>query len=135
MPARCLRDDEETYKLVRTASGHRILQLREAVYDSEGRIVYRPLVPSSLRADDSTRLSLLPLSSAGTDVISWNGREHGVEAIRGDVCLGRDLMGGLDNESVVWAGGVDGMGLEEIERSLRRTDTKRVVNKGKDQAL
>ncbi|MCJ1323958.1 hypothetical protein MMC10_000620 [Thelotrema lepadinum] len=127
VPTRCLEDSNLT-KLVRTRNGSRILQLREAVYDAEGKITYKPLMLTSLEADDATRLFLLPLSNSASDVVAWDSTDT-TEAIRGEVCLGRDIMGNLVNETVVWAR--DELDLEGIEGSLGRADSKKLNKAGK----
>ncbi|KAI4153674.1 MAG: hypothetical protein LQ340_002157 [Diploschistes diacapsis] len=120
-------DGEPTMiKPVRTASGHRVLQLQEAVYDAEGKIVYKPLMLSSMHASDATRLFLLPMSSSGEDVVCW-GSPQNPDVLRGDVCVGRDIMGQMVNETVVWSR--DGLGLEDIEEALRRIDMKGLADK------
>ena len=109
--------------LVRTASGHRILRLQEAIYDDEGNIVYRSLLPTSLQADDSTRLLVHPMSTSDSDIIQWDSLEKG-EVLRGNICLGRDILGSLDNESVVWTRDESGLALEEVQAELGRMGDK-----------
>ena len=130
VPTRC-REDESITKLVRTKNGSRILQLREAVYDEEGKLTYKPLMLTSLEANDATRLLLLPLSSSDSDVVLWDSTDTR-DVIQGEVCLGRDITGALVNETVVWSR--DGLKLGDIEDSLNRSDTKRLARatKGKE---
>ena len=124
IPTQC-RHEDSTSRPVRTASGSRILQLREAVYDDEGKIVYKPLTFASMEADDATRLFVLPMSSSSTDVIDWSSPDTS-SVVRGAVCLGRDITGATVKESVVWSGKED-LDLEGIEQSLRRSEIKRLT--------